>query len=299
MRKVDFAKNNLNGNTKNSTRQMRFTLVLLIAFWVRAEAQIVRGVIKDASTKQPLAYVHVGVFNKNMGVISHENGEFEIDLSHALPDDELGFSMIGHETKKVRVENVGNEYLEIQLTPKQYMLKEVIVRDRKKETKKLGRTQPSKWTTGQSGKTDFGFGGEWGLRINHEGKKYWLNDVQFHLRYNTADSVLYRIQIYSIKDNLPFESLLKKDLFVKSYKNKKWIIAYCEDQQIQIDQDVIVTFEFVRWWVSKSGENRLFTTHGVGYEQGKTYYRQSSQDAWSINTQPPITMFMTVEEYDK
>lgn len=278
---------------------VKFTLVLLIALCCRTEAQTVRGVIKDASTKQPLAYVHVGVFNKNMGVISHENGEFEIDLSRALPDDEIGFSMIGYETKKVKVESVGREYLAIQLTPKQYMLKEVIVRDKKRETKKLGRTEPSKWTTGQSGHTEFGFGGEWGLRINHEGKKYWLDNVQFHLRFNTVDSVLYRIQIYSIKDGLPGESLLRKDLLVKSYKNKKWIIAYCEDQQILIDQDVIVTFEFVRWWTSTSGENRLFTTHGLGYEQGTTYHRISSQDAWSINAKPPVTMFMTVEEYDK
>ncbi len=269
-----------------------------MALCFRAEAQMVRGVIKDASTKQPLAYVHVGVFNKNMGVISHENGEFEIDLSRALPDDELGFSIIGYETKKIKIGDVGREYLGIQLTPKKYLLGEVIVRDKKRETKKIGRTEPSKWTTGQSGLADFGFGGEWGLRINHEGKKYWLDNIQFHLRFNTVDSVLYRIQIYSIRDSLPGESLLKKDLFVKSYKNKKWIIAYCEDQQILIDQDVIVTFEFVRWWASKSGENRLFTTHGIGYKQGTTYHRLSSQDAWSINTKPPVAMFMTVEEYD-
>jgi len=283
--------------SKNGMKPIKFTLVLFIALYSRAEAQQVRGAIKDASTKQPLAYVHVGVFNKNMGVISHDNGEFEIDLSRALPGDELGFSMIGYETKIIKIESLGNEYLSIHLTPRQYMLKEVIVRDKKRETKKLGRTEPSKWTTGQSGQAEFGFGGEWGLRINHEGKKYWLDDIQFHLRYNTVDSVLYRIQIYSIKDNLPGESLLKKDLFVKSYKNKKWIIAYCEDLQVIIDQDVIVTFEFVRWWIGKSGENRLFTTHGIGYDVGTTYYRQSSLDAWSINKKPPVTMFMTVEEY--
>jgi len=274
-------------------------ILLLFTFACGVDAQTLRGVVKDASTLQPLAYVHVGVFNKNMGVISRENGEFEIDLSHALPDDELGFSIIGYETKKIRIEKIIKSYLIIQLTPKRYLLKEVIVRDKKRDTRTLGRVQPSKWTTGQSGQTEFGFGGEWGLRINHDDKKYLLNDVQFHLRYNTFDSVLYRIQVYSIKDGLPNESLLTKDLFVKSYRNKKWIIAYCEDQQILIDQDVIVTFEFVRLWFSKSGENRLFITHGTGYEQGTTYHRSSSQDAWSINTKPPVTMFITVEHYDR
>ena len=279
-------------------KKVKLTVLLLTNLAFGTEAQTVKGVVKDASTQQPLAYVHIGVFNKNMGVISRENGEFEIDLIHALPDDELGFSMVGYETKKLRIEKVGKEYLDIQLAPKRYMLNEVIVRGTKKDTKKLGRAEPSKWTTGQSGQTEFGFGGEWGLRINHESKKYLLNDVQFHLRFNTVDSVLYRIQIYSIKNDLPAESLLKKDLFVKSYKNKKWIIAYCEEQQILLDQDVIITFEFVRLWFNESGENRLFITHGLGYEQGKSYYRLSSQDVWAINTKPPITMFMTVEEFD-
>ena len=272
------------------------SIILFVILAFDINAQIIRGEVKDATTQQPLPYVHIGVFNKNMGVISHEDGTFEIDLSRALPDDELGFSMVGYETKKFKLEDLGREYLRIKLVSKPYLLNDVIVRDRKRVTKKLGRTEPSKSTTGQSGDQEFGFGGEWGLRINHEGKEYTLKDIQFHLRFNTMDSVLYRIQVYSIKDSLPAESLLKKELFVKGYKNKKWIVANCEDQHVPINQDVIVTFEFVQFWRSKTGDNNLFITHGNGYKQGTTYHRLSSQDIWSVNAKPPVTMFMTVEE---
>jgi CarboxypepD_reg-like domain len=260
-------------------------------------AQWVKGTVSDAQTKEPLAYVHIGVVNQNRGVISHDDGKFEIDLTGLSPEGELTFSMIGYEVKKLKIASLKEQAEDVKLTPKTYQLKEVIVKSTKiKKPIKLGRYTATKTTTGNSNTDHYGFGGEWGLRIFMDGKKYRLADVQFHLRFNTMDSVLFRINIYSVQNDLPHESLLTKEAFVKSYRNKKWIVKDMVGEGLVLNQDVIVTFELVRLWYGK-GDNQLFFTHGEGYELGQTYTRASSLDQWQVDQRPPIAMFISVDEY--
>ena len=162
---------------------------------------------------------------------------------------------------------------------------------------KLGRYQPTKITTGYSGTGEFGFGGEWGIRINNDGQTYQIIDINLHTRFNTLDSVLLRFNIYSTRDNLPHTSLLSDELFVTSHKRDKWITKDVSAEQLIVDQDVIVTFEVVRLWYSTTGGNALFYTHGKGYDQSDTYRRASSLDRWTIQDDPPITLYLTVDGY--
>ncbi len=264
-----------------------------------AFSQTFSGTVKDASSKSPLPYVHIGVLNRNMGVISREDGSFLIDLSNAQPEDQLLFSMIGYETQKIVISKLKETNLTILLVPKTYQLKEVTVKGKrkfKKDFTKLGRSKPTTTTTGRSREGEFGYGGEWGLSVSTNGKKYKIIDAQFHLRFNTVDSALFRIQVYSIKDGMPNESLLKKETFVKSKSGDHWIVCYLDDQDITIDQEVIITYETVRVWFRKNGVNELFYTFGAGHEF-PTYSRNSSHDAWKINGDVPrVAMFLTVEE---
>lgn len=276
-------------------RSIFYTLAVLLIFTsITGFTQTVNGVVRDAKTNEALRYVHIGVVNKNLGVISKEDGSFSVQLDKAEPSDELLFSMIGYETARFKVSQLGSERLNVRLQPKVYQLKEVVVRSKKDKPIPLGRSKASKTTTGHSNSSVYGFGGEWGLQIFNEGKKYSIADVQFHLRFNTMDSVLFRINIYSVKDDMPYESLLAKEVYVKSYKNKKWIVKDLRAENLTLDQNVIVTFELVRLWFDPKDDNQLFFTYGEGYEKGKSYSRLSSQDEWKVNALPPIAMFLSV-----
>lgn len=277
---------------------MRYFFSALFFLWASGSySQVISGRVTDAKTNEPLPYVHIGIVNQNRGVISRDNGKFDFTLTGIDPATELTFSMLGYEVRKFKVGEL-NGYIDVKLTPKTYQLREVVVRDtRLSKPIKLGRYTPSKTTTGQSNTGQFGFGGEWGLRIFMDGKKYRLADVQFHLRFNTLDSVLYRIHLYSVQNDMPHESLLKKDAFVKSYRNKKWIVKDLLSEGLVLEQDVIVTFEVVQLWYSAKGENQLFFTHGTGYERGQTYSRASSLDQWQLNQRGPIAMYISVDEY--
>lgn len=273
------------------------TIVFFSSFY--SYSQVIDGVVKDSKTKTPLPYVHVGVFNKNLGVLSNDSGNFAIDVSKADRNDILQASMIGYETSKLTLTDIKSGRIEILLEPKIYSLKEIIIRPRKIVVTELGRTEPSKWTTGQSGQKEFGFGAERGLQIIvPKGKKFRVIDARFHLRFNTVDSILFRVNVYSLKNGLPDESLLVKDAFAKSKKNDKWIICDLEDQDLTLDKNVAITYEIVRWWFNK-GDNEIFLTHGTGYKEGGTYYRLSSQDEWKTDSNFasfPVTMFLSAEE---
>ena len=49
-------------------------IVLSLAFCLPLNAQIVKGKIVDAKTKETLPFVHIGVYNQNVGVISDDLG---------------------------------------------------------------------------------------------------------------------------------------------------------------------------------------------------------------------------------
>ena len=161
--------------------------------------------------------------------------------------------------------------------------------------RKLGRYKTTKITTGQSGSHHFEFTGERGIRIFNDGRIFQMKEVAFHMRYNTPDSILFRINIYKTKNGLPAESILNKDVLVKAYKNDKWIRADISAQNLIMNQDVILTYEVAEIWWSKHGENQLFFTHGEGYERGGTYFRNSGAKVWSMNS-IPIAAYILVEE---
>lgn len=278
-------------------RRFPVSILLLLAA-MSTEAQVITGVVSDQKTNQPLPYVHIGIIGKNLGVISRDDGSYKVDLSAAGRDDVFAFSIIGYETRQFVVKGLSPGKMDIALVPRTYELEEVVVRSKVEQpkTEKLGRFTPTKTTIGQSGKEEFGFGGEWGLRINHHGKKYFVDRVSMHMRFNTVDSILFRVNMYRVENDMPAESILSKEIFVTSKKKQQWISRNLEKQNIIMDQDLIVTYEVVRVWFARSGENRIFFTHGSGYEEGRTYFRASSQDAWT-DKYAPATIFLTVQEY--
>lgn len=74
--------------------------------------QTMQGTVEDAASGEPLPYVNIGVWNKNIGTISHDDGSFQIDVSNATEDDSLTFfSMMGYETKQISISKVKGKKL--------------------------------------------------------------------------------------------------------------------------------------------------------------------------------------------
>jgi len=276
-------------------------VILCTCITTASLGQEVYGVVSDSKTHEPLAYVHIGVTGKNMGVISRDNGSFKIDLSKAERTDSLVFSIIGYETQSYLASNVRGP-IDVRMAPIVYRSEEFVVfRDTRppKPEKKLGRHTPTKTAEPHSGIEEFGFGGEIGVKISPEGGKYFVNDARFHMQSNTVDSILFRINLYFVDENdMPAECILQREIFTTARKKMQWIVAELRDENIVMEEDLIVTYEVVRVWFNKRDENQMFFSSGEGYEEGGIYFRPSSQAAWTTDaSRGPAAMYLTLEEY--
>jgi len=105
-----------------------FFLTLSLASFsqVTVETTKVSGTIINDNTKLPIPNVNIINLNKVIGVISDDNGSFEITAS---VNDTLHLSFIGFQSIKIRVTNdwIKNRKTQIQMTEKAIALEEIIV----------------------------------------------------------------------------------------------------------------------------------------------------------------------------
>lgn len=264
------------------------------------QVSTVEGVLTASQSGKPIPFAHIGVKGKNLGTISRPDGTFSVDVSQASISDSLTFSSVGYKTITYPISSL-DERLNVSMEEEAILLNEVIVTTKKKKVKyeKFGRYKPTKVTRGQNGFRTFGFGGEQGIRINNT-KTYQLDEISFHMRFNSVDSILFRINIYEVKDGLPGKSLLSKNLFVTSKKGQKWIRKKVKDQVLVIDQDIIVSYEVVQIWYNEKNQNNIYFTFGEAYPEGGVFLRRSSLDKW-ITQEPeafPITLYVSGIPYE-
>jgi len=257
--------------------------------------QSISGTVIDKATRSPIAYVNIGVVGYNVGVISDEKGRFSIDLGRVPNNEALRFSILGHLPYQIKISSLAASQNNIELEATDYDLPQVQVSADKKITiSQLGCKKPSKTTTGQSGYKDFGFGGEWGVLVEKSQNAYQLKDIRFHTRFNAVDSVLFRVNVYSVINGQPGKPLLGEELYVMSYDGDKWITTASIDKKVIINEDIIVSIEFIRRWLSDKGDNHFFYTHcKTGLDEATTFHRDSSFDEWKVNQKPTLAIALS------
>ena len=99
-------------------------LFLFIIYSCQAFAQI-RGVITDSISNEPLMYISVYYEGKGVGGVSNVKGEYNIETRRGW--NEITFSAIGYNTKIIKI-TPETRVLNVQLSPADFMLSEVIVK---------------------------------------------------------------------------------------------------------------------------------------------------------------------------
>jgi len=274
-----------------------FTIILVNFNYAQT---VIVGKVVDFETKMEIPYVHIGIKGKDYGTISHVNGNFKM----ILPKNKLGesvniyFSSLGYEKKTIPISKLINENNTIELHQKINELDEIIISSKRKQVKqrKLGGYKKSIYNTGESNTNNYGVGKEYGIEIKYPGYDYIIKDVNFHLKYNTIDSVLFRLNIYKVsKNGLPENSILLNQLFVKSFKNDKLINTNIEERKININQDIIVTVEPIQFWYNSTNDNQLF--YAQCKECGNAYLRSSSFSSWTKDVFPPFSIYLNVKQF--
>jgi len=270
-----------------------FTFLLYGLIIEIALGQTISGKVVDQKTGKPLPYVHIGIVSKNMGTVSNEEGNFQIHLQQTDKDDILRFSIIGYKPLDFLVGNVTSTMpSKVELIPETYALKEVSITANKNIiTENFGFDKATKITYGWSGHEWKGT--ELGVPIKGIRNKL-VRSFSFNPRFNLYKKVMFRLNIYTIKNNMPDQSILRENIFFNiEGKDKKWMEIDLRPYQIVIDQDVIVTIEPIKTEGNKQG---LFFAYAANNDGTPTFIRPSSQSAWELALREPLAFYLTVEQ---
>lgn len=175
---------------------IKHTLLFLLFFTFGfSQENSTKGIVKDAETKETIPFVNI-IYKDNSGnltgTMTNEDGEFSL---HHIKEVEI--SHINYETKKVVFEN---KEVEIYLTPKVYILDELIIsnvsgRDFLKsliKDAKVRAVKNSKLST---------YGREI-VKINNQYTKYSDAKMDYFIKKGNGKSVLQINQSRAIKSNL-------------------------------------------------------------------------------------------------
>ena len=99
-------------------------LIILIVLGYPVQAQI-KGIVKDASSNEPLSFISVFYEGTTLGTATVNNGRFSI--ARKAGQNELTFSAIGYKTQKVKLTQP-NKLIEVKLQPDEFTLEEVVVK---------------------------------------------------------------------------------------------------------------------------------------------------------------------------
>ena len=123
-------------------------IILSSLFSVLVHSQTIIGTITDES-KQSLPAVNISILNENIGVISDNNGKYDLEIQ---PNRSVViiYSFIGFQTEKLRVPMLkrGQKYtLNIVLKKSSNLLDDVIITDQKNRKNRPHRGDHSTWAS--------------------------------------------------------------------------------------------------------------------------------------------------------
>ena len=197
---------------------MVILIVMGLFFNVTAQESItLKGTIFDTKTHRPVEYVNVGIFEKNIGTVSNDSGNFILNIPLSKIKDSVTFSRIGYYIKKVKISELlkddsGNVFLK----PQTIQLDEVKVLSDKLKVKTKGNKSTSRKIVLGIGSSSLGK--ETGTLIRLPDKEVFIKDFNFHIISNRPDSAKFRLNIYSYDHGIK-ETILKKNIYFTIHKN--------------------------------------------------------------------------------
>jgi hypothetical protein len=263
-------------------------IVLLVAY--SSFAFPVKGIVLNDETQQPIAYANIGIVDKNVGTVSGPDGKYVIEIPEGLATDSLRFSSIGYVSRSLAVSEVSSKLNErqeliVDLMPQPVTFGEIRIGAIKPGTEtvggkdKVGNAVSPFPTSGKPLRESLG--AEKGVFI--QSKKYpaSLQSIRVHISQNEFDSLTFRINVYSIKDGLPTQTILKENiLFYVPNQQKGWITVDVMEYNLEINDDCIVSLEWLNYRTQRSETEKKLSLSYNNSTDSVLYLKTASQQQW-------------------
>ncbi|HEX4959099.1 MAG TPA: carboxypeptidase-like regulatory domain-containing protein [Lacibacter sp.] len=272
-------------------RPLLSVVLLQCIFFTVTNAQIyVNGRVLQTS-QQAISYVNIGIKGKNKGTVANEKGEFSLSLTAELINDTLTFSCIGFEELNLPVQQIIKEKTSVfYLKEKMLGLKEIIISTRKPEIKKIGTksTNPLLWgdATSKDGKDIVEMG-----RFIEIKKASEIQKLNIYLKGISNNSATFRINFYAVKDEMPGERIIEKNILCKKDLSKGWLEIDLTEYNLFFEQDFVVAIEFL-----PEKDSKGYSFSYGGQMGGSTFTRTSSLGTWKKLKGASLSMYLTVKQ---
>jgi len=235
--------------------------------------------------------VNIGIINKNIGTVSNLDGNFKILMEEKFHNDSLKFSSIGYESKTFLIADfIKQKNHDIQLDEVVYQLSEVKITSKKYKLKRVG-DRLGYGIAGSYGVDQLGH--EFGIKVELKGKESILQDFNFFIAGNQCDTLLFRLNIYSIKDSLPDKNLLMENIFVKTAIKKGYVKVDLQDFNICLKEDFVITLEWIKEYDNK---DCIYFRFRPGFSTVSVFGKVTSQGTWKETKKYGIEFYVTLKQ---
>jgi hypothetical protein len=243
-----------------------------------------KGLITDKETNQPLAYVSIGLLDKPLGTISDSNGNYIMTINEENKPDTMQISLVGYATKRLLVsELLYDDHQNITLDRKDYVLPDVVINNKNLKTETYGRQSSSKLvmiSIHNKKSVDETIGSEMGMRFKTSQPGYYLKDFNWYFASNNFKYIKFRVNVYSVKNNMPDTLLTDKQIFAFAEDSRTgWIKFNLEPYNILVSDDFIITLQWIESSMEKKEDPVTLIPVGISFSKNG-YARVASQDKW-------------------
>lgn len=267
-------------------------LVILLVFnYSYSQNLTISGIVKTKNNKK-LEYVNIGIKKKNIGTISNENGEFLITFDKSFIKDSLTFSYLGYKNLTIKIEDIkSRKQNEFVLLEQPTELKEVVISTRKRKKRKLGTKSYVSmvagylWSRENFENRDIIEHAKY-LNLKKPSKILNLNINLFNV---FADSITFRINFYTVKDQLPNKKI--HNIILTENIKKGWNSFDLNNFDLKFEQPVFITFEYMPKNKTDKEPCRI-----SGQFLGKSIKRVASLGTWNVNKGTSMAMYVEIEQ---
>ena len=244
-----------------------------------------KGSIRDSESKLPLAYASVGVLNMPYGTVADSLGVYSFYVEQYSENDSIQVSMVGYFTERITIlDLIKSSGKEILLKKQPVMLQEVTVSNKEMKTEVIGRESSGKFvqvSLHKKGAAQETVGSEFGIKMSTEHAAI-LKDFNWLISGNNFKSIKLRLNIYSVKDNLPDTLICKQQIFVtlKKYQTG-WNRIELEDYDIAVKGEFIVTLQWLEGVTDNDKNPVTLIPVAMTPFSRNCYARVASQDKWT------------------
>ncbi|TJY37772.1 carboxypeptidase-like regulatory domain-containing protein [Pontimicrobium aquaticum] len=120
------------------------TTIFIISSLDLFSQNLIEGQIIDSKSKQPLAWVNIGIAGKSIGTVSNNEGNFKMEINDKYNQDTIRISMIGYKERLFKFIDFKNKIREnplFKLEAEVMQLNEVIISNNNKQEHILGNKE--------------------------------------------------------------------------------------------------------------------------------------------------------------